>query len=165
MNTQGQGNDKLLRCVGAFVISACALAAGPQAALAQSDAGPTAANVLAADDNLSKAIRENDADGISRWLDKDWAVVATTGGLGEGPSIFPDGIKSGMLKRTTFETSDPRVRLFDNVALVTTKVKTSGTLNGTPFDVQERQTDVWVWKGNEWKCVFTHETKFPVQAG
>ena len=147
-----------------FAGTACALVAGLHAVEAQPNAGATAASALAADDQLSKAIRENNADGIARWLDKDWAVVSTTGGLGEGASIFPQGIKTDALTRTTFETSEPRVRVYDNVALVTTKVKTSGMLDGKPFDVMERQTDVWVRKDGEWKCAFTHETKVPAKA-
>jgi len=147
------------------VLIACALVAASPAAKAQGETGPTAASALAADDGLTKAIRENDGQAIARWLDRDWAVVSTTGGMGEGPSIFPDGIASGELTRSTFETSEPRIRVFDNVALVTTKVKTSGMLAGKPFDVQERQTDVWLWKGDGWKCVLTHETKIPSKAG
>jgi hypothetical protein len=55
--------------------------------------GPTVENALAADDSLAKAIRDNDADGIENWLDKDWAVISGTGGVGEGPSIFPSIIR------------------------------------------------------------------------
>ena len=120
--------------------------------------GPTVENALAADDSLAKAIRDNDADGIARWLDKDWAVISGTGGVGEGPSIFPDGIRSGNLTRKTMELSEPRVRLFGDMALVTTKVKTSGLFQGKPFDVVERQTDVLRWENGGWKCVLTHET-------
>jgi ketosteroid isomerase-like protein len=65
------------------------------------------------------------------------------------------------LTRKTFEISEPRVRLYGNTALVTTEVKTSGTFQGKPFDVTERQTDVWLWKDGGWKCVLTHETKIP----
>jgi len=145
------------------VLLACALAASPHTVNAHSKTAPTAASALAADDDLSKAIRENNPDGIARWLDKDWGVVSAKGGVGEGAPIFPSGIKSGELTRTTFETSEPRVRVYDNVALVTTKVKTSGMFGGKPFDVQERQTDVWLWKGDGWKCVLTHETFIPVE--
>ena len=158
---------KLASVAWAFVTlagTACALAVSLHAAEAQPNTGTTAASALAADDELSKAIRENNADGIARWLDQDWGVVSTTGGLGEGASIFPEGIKTGTLTRKTFETSEPRVRVYDNVALVTTKVKTSGMLDGKPFDVMERQTDVWVRKDGEWKCAFTHETKVPAKA-
>src|SRR5580658_7224363 len=57
--------------------------------------GPTAENALAADQELARAIRDNDTTGIVRMLDKDWAVIATTGGVGEGPSLFPNGVRSG----------------------------------------------------------------------
>jgi ketosteroid isomerase-like protein len=120
--------------------------------------GPTVENALAADDSLAKAIGDNDPDGIAHWLDKDWAVISGTGGVGEGPSIFPDGIRSGVLSRKTMELSEPRVRLFGDMALVTTKVKTSGLFQGKPFDVVERQTDVLRWENGGWKCVLTHET-------
>lgn len=123
--------------------------------------GPTAENALAADQQLAKAMQENDTTGILRMLDKDWAVIPTTGDIAEGPSIFPDGIRSGYLVRKTFSISEPRVRVYGNMAVVTTKVKLSGVFRGKNFEVMERQTDVWHWKNGAWKCVLTHETKIP----
>jgi ketosteroid isomerase-like protein len=133
-------------------------AQAPAAAEARAAAGPTVESALAADEELARAIRENDADGIARMLADDWVVVAGTGGVGEGKSVFPDGIRAGVLTRKTFEISEPRVRIYGNVALVTTKVQTSGTFQGKPFDVIERQTDVLLWKQGGWKAVLTHET-------
>lgn len=127
----------------------------------KSPTGPTAENALAADQELARAMRDNDTAGIMRMLAKDWAVIPTTGGVAEGPSIFPDGIKSGYLTRKTFSLSEPRVRLYGNTAVVTTKVELSGVFQGKPFEVTERQTDVWYWKDGGWKCVLTHETKIP----
>jgi ketosteroid isomerase-like protein len=121
--------------------------------------GPTAENALAAEEEIARAMANNDADGITRSLADEWAVIATSGALAEGQSVFANGIKSGFLTRKTFEISEPRVRLYGDVALVTTKVQTSGTLQGKPFDVTERQTDVLVWKDGDWKSVLTHETK------
>ena len=120
---------------------------------------PTAENALAAEQEIARAMANNDADGITRSLADDWVVIATSGGVAEGQSVFADGIKSGFLTRKTFEISEPRVRLYGDVALITTKVTTSGTLQGKPFDVTERQTDVLVWKDGSWKSVLTHETK------
>ena len=120
-------------------------------------AGPTTESAMAAEDELTRAMRDNDADGIARCLSDDWAVISARGGVGEGKSIFPDGIKSGYLTRKTFEASEPRVRLYGNVALVTTKLHTAGMFGGKPFDVMERQTDAWLWKDGNWKCVLTHE--------
>jgi ketosteroid isomerase-like protein len=121
--------------------------------------GPTAENALAAEQEIARAMANNDADGITRSLADDWAVIATSGAVAEGKSVFADGIKSGFLTRKTFEISEPRVRLYGDVAVVTTKVQTSGTLQGKSFDVTERQTDVLVWKDGGWKSVLTHETK------
>jgi len=121
--------------------------------------GPTAENALAAEQEIARAMPSNDADGITRSLADDWAVIATSGAVAEGKSVFADGIKSGFLTRKTFEISEPRVRLYGDVALVTTKVQTSGVLQGKPFDVTERQTDVLVWRDGGWKSVLTHETK------
>jgi len=126
--------------------------------------GPTVESALAADQKLARAMRDNDAQGIEDMLDDDWAVVATTGGMGEGKDVFPDGIKSGHLIRKTFELVDPRVRIFGDTAVVTSKVKLSGVFGGKPFDIMERQTDVLVWKDGAWKCVLTHETKMEAPA-
>lgn len=129
------------------------------ATTAGSAPGPTAESALAADEALARAIRENNAEEIVRLLDDGWTVISTAGRVGEGPSVFPDGIMSGGLKREIFELSEPRVRLNGDTALVTSKVKTSGTFRGKPFDVTERQTDVLHWTNGGWKCILTHETK------
>jgi ketosteroid isomerase-like protein len=120
-------------------------------------AGPTAESVLAAEEEFARALQENDADGIARCLSDDWAVISARGGVGEGKSIFPEGIKKGYLTHKAYEVSEPRVRLYGNVALVTAKVHNAGTFGGKPFDVMERETDVWLWKDGSWKCVLTHE--------
>lgn len=120
---------------------------------------PTAENVMASEKEYIRAMRDNDAEGIARCLTDDWAVISAKGGLGEGKSIFPDGVKEGSLTRTAYEFSEPRVRLYGNVALVTVKVHTAGTFVGKPFDVMERETDVWLWEDGNWKCALTHETE------
>jgi ketosteroid isomerase-like protein len=122
------------------------------------EAGPTKEGALATVEAMARAMRENDAEGIARLLSDDWAVISARGGVGEGKSIFPDGIKSGQLTRTAFEVSEPRVRLYGDVALVTTKVRTAGTFVGKPFDVRERETDALRWQDGTWKIVLTHET-------
>ena len=135
------------------------LAKAQAAGDAKPAAGPAAESVLAAEEEYIRAMRENDADGIARCLTDDWAVISAKGGVGEGKSIFPDGVKQGYLTRKAYEFSEPRVRLYGNVALVTVKVHTAGTFVGKPFDVMERETDVWLWKDGSWKCALTHETQ------
>lgn len=143
-----------------FVVAVlgAALAISAAAQGAKAAVGPTKAGALATVQEMARALRENDAEGISRVLSDDWAVISARGGVGEGKSIFPDGIKSGVLTRTAFEVSEPRVRLYGEVALVTSKVKTAGTFGGKTFDVTERETDVLHWENGRWKVVLSHET-------
>ncbi|MFZ1098209.1 MAG: nuclear transport factor 2 family protein [Steroidobacteraceae bacterium] len=136
-------------------------AAGSALADTQTPTGPTAESALAAEQDLARAFRNNDADGISRWLSDDWEVIATSGGVGEGKTIFPEGIKTGVLTRKTFDISESRVRLYGKVAVVTNKVNTSGVYHGKPFDIWERQTDVLLWKHGGWKVVLTQESGLP----
>ena len=137
--------------IAPLAISAAAQGAKPAA-------GPTKESALATVQEMARAMRENDADAIARLLSDDWAVISARGDVAEGKSVFPDGIKSGYLTRNTFEFSEPRVRLYGDVALVTSKVKVAGTFGGKPFDVRERETDVLHWQGGGWKIVLTHET-------
>ena len=122
---------------------------------------PTTENALAADQELARALQTNDTAGIFRMLDKDWAVIPSNGDVDEGPSIFPSGIRSGFRVLKTMSLSEPRVRLYGNIALVTTKVELAGVLGGKVFDIHERQTDVWRWKNGGWKCVLTQEAVIP----
>lgn len=150
----------------ALAVAMVMLAASPTMALAAAATGgyaaaePTADSALAADQQLATAMRNNDAAGIANMLDDDWVVIATNGNMGEGKDVFPSGIRSGVLIRKTFELVAPRVRLYGNVAVVTSKVKLSGVFHDKAFDIMERQTDVLVWKDSAWKCVLTHESKF-----
>lgn len=151
---------KIIRSISLCVFIA-AMAISVAATNPEADTEPTAESVLAAEEGLAKAMRENNAEAIPTYLSDDWAVVTGHGDVGEGKTIFPDGIKSGYLTRTTFDMSEPRVRLYGDTALVTFKLHLAGTFGGKPFDVTERETDVWNWKDGKWKCVLSHETLFP----
>lgn len=134
----------------------------PKAAGAAKPApGPTKESALAADDELTRALRDDDPDGIARLLSDDWIVISARGEVGKGKAIFPNAIKAGRLKHTAYESSEPRVRLYGNVALVTTRLHNAGTsalgAEHKPYDAMEIQTDVWLWKDGSWKCVLTHE--------
>jgi len=148
---------RLLACISlCALISALAISAAAKSSNAET--GPTAEGALAADEALAKALRENDADAIPRYLSDDWAVVTTHGDVAEGKAVFPSGIKSGHRTLNAFDISEPRVQMHGQTALVTTKVKIVGVFGGKPFEIGERQTDVWVWKDGGWKCVLTQES-------
>ena len=149
----------------ALLVSLAARADAPREATAQpgrparhAAARPTAASALAAEEELARALRENDAPGIARMLTDDWAVINAHGAVAEGKDVFPSGIRARILMRKTYEISEPRVRVEGHTAVVTTRVALSGVFNGKPFDVLERVSDVFVWEDGAWKAFLTHET-------
>jgi len=123
---------------------------------------PTVENALAADQELARALQENDTLGIVRMLDKDWAVITSHGDIAEGPDVFPSGIRTGSRTLTKMELSEPRVRLFGNVAVVTSKVRLGVVSRGKPMEFDLRQTDTWLWKNGAWKCILTQESTLVV---
>ncbi len=125
---------------------------------AKPEAGPTPENAMAAEEALARAFRNNDAEALSSLFDSSWAVITANGDVAEGPEIFPSGIKNGFRTLKTFDMSEPRVRLYGNVAVITIKLDLAGVFGGKAFDVLERETDTWVWKDGGWKCVLTHES-------
>ena len=121
-------------------------------------AGPTAANALAAEENLTSALRANDSVAVARYLAPDWIVVSTYGGMAARDG-FLAAIKSRAFTRHTMRISEPRVRLYGDVAVITARTDTSGLLGGKKFNVHERTTDVLVWRDGGWRSVLTHETE------
>jgi ketosteroid isomerase-like protein len=117
--------------------------------------GPTVENALEADQEFAKALQNNDTLAIVRMLDKDWAVITSHGDIAEGPDVYPSGIRTGHRMLTKMETREPRVRLFGNVAVVTTKVRLAVASRG---EYNLRQTDTWLWRNGAWICILQHES-------
>ena len=117
--------------------------------------GPTVENALAADKEFARALQNNDTLGIVRMLDKDWAVITSHGDIAEGPDVYPSGIRTRHRMLTKMELSEPRVRLFGNVALVTSKVRLAVASRG---EYNLRQTDTWIWKNGAWTCILQQES-------
>ena len=120
--------------------------------------GPTAESALAADLELAKALQNNDTLGIVRMLDKDWAVITSFGDIFEGSDAFTSGIRSGQRILTALELTEPRVRFFGNVAVVTSKSRLAIVYRGKPMEFHLCQTDTWLWKNGAWICILTQES-------
>lgn len=134
------------------------------AATDPNNAGPTKENALAAEKEISAAMRTNDGDGLCRVLDPDWAIVDGLGGVGDDPGerdSICTAIKTGVFTRKTYDVDfdHARVRVYGDVATITFQVSYSGSLKShKPFSVKGITTDVLKWENGGWKGVLTHET-------
>lgn len=104
----------------------------------------------------NEAIVANDPAAIGRFAEPDWVFVGENG-------IFPgdqflDSVAKGLVTHD-FMTSDVHdVRVYGDVAVVTARVRNSGTFEGNPFQLDEWSTDVFVRRADGWRCTITHLT-------
>jgi ketosteroid isomerase-like protein len=104
----------------------------------------------------NEAIVANDPVAIGRFAEPDWVFVGENG-------IFPgdrflESVADGRITHD-FMTSDVHdVRLYGHVAIVTARVRNSGTFEGNPFQLDEWSTNVFVRRARTWRCAVTHLT-------
>ena len=158
-------NGRAIVMIGLLLIASAAMfmAHHAKAAAGAANDGPTKENALAAEKELSQAMRTNNADGFCRLLDSDWAVVTGNGDVGDDPGMGKSvcaAIKAGTFTRKTYEPDleNARVRVYGNTATITFKLSLSGAFKHKDFAVKEVQTDVLKWEDGAWKCALTHET-------
>jgi ketosteroid isomerase-like protein len=115
--------------------------------------------LLNLEDEFARAITNNDADALDRILADDWIIVDPDGSITD-KARFLGVIKSGVLSHELMESTDWRVRLYGNTAVVTGLTTTKGKFMGQDFASCERATDIFVKQPDRWQCVFTQLTRF-----
>lgn len=109
------------------------------------------------EDNFNKAVISNNIDEISKCISTDWVLVDAQGGI-IPKERFYDVVVQGLLKHTTMTKEILRVKVYDNIALVTGRGKNTGTWQGEPMQADEWITDVYKKEKDKWICVLTHLT-------
>jgi ketosteroid isomerase-like protein len=109
------------------------------------------------EDNFNKAVISNNIDEISKCISTDWVLVDAQGGI-IPKERFYNVVEQGLLKHTTMTKEILRVKVYDNIALVTGRGKNTGTWQGEPMQADEWITDVYKKEKDNWICVLTHLT-------
>jgi ketosteroid isomerase-like protein len=102
-----------------------------------------------------RAMVENDAEAIGRYMADDWTIIGADGSVGDKPT-FLGAVKSGMLRHDVMESDDLTVRVYGDTAVVTARGVSGGTYQGQPFREVERSSCVFVRPERQWRCVLTH---------
>ena len=108
---------------------------------------------------FARAVANNDADALDALLADDWIIVNADGSIID-KARFLGVIRSGALSHELMESTDLRVRLYGNTAVVTTLTTSKGKFMGQGFASCERATDIFVKQSDRWQCVFTQLTRF-----
>ena len=115
--------------------------------------------LLKLENEFARAVTSNDADALDELLADDWVIVEPDGSFID-KARFLGVIKSGALSHESMESTDLRVRIYGNTAVVTGLTATKGKFMGQDFASCERATDIFVKQSDRWQCVFTQLTRF-----
>jgi ketosteroid isomerase-like protein len=103
------------------------------------------------------AMVRNDRDAIARFLAEDWVIVGPDGKVIQR-NRFLEVIEAGLLVHTRMETSETRIRVYGDAAVVTGLTTSAGSFAGQEFSNLERATSVYVRQQGKLVCVLTHLT-------
>ena len=101
-----------------------------------------------------ESIEANDADKILSFIDDDWVIISTEGGIA-GKTPFLDLIRSGDLVHTKMEFQIMYTRIYSNMGIVVSKGTSAGAYKLEPFSYYELSTSLFVKNGDGWKAVLT----------
>lgn len=115
------------------------------------------AEFQAIEDNFNKAVLTNKVDEIKKYVTEDWVLVDSQGGIISQEGFF-QVLEQGLLSHQTMTKQILRVKVYDNIALVTGRGQNTGTWQGQPLQADEWITDVYKRENEKWLCVLTHLT-------
>jgi ketosteroid isomerase-like protein len=114
--------------------------------------------LLQLEKDFQKAIVENNAEAIERFVADDWIIVDPDGKIVEKDK-FLAVVKSGALTHHTMRLDEPRARIYGETAVVTGRATSAGKFMEAEFTTLERSTDVFVRIDGQWRCVVTQLTR------
>lgn len=111
-------------------------------------------------DAWDRAMVQNDARAIGRFMADEWTIIGSDGSCSD-KARFLGLIESGALTHDVMESEDVTVRVYGDAAVVLAHGVSEGVYRGQPFREVERQSNVFIRQGTEWKCVLTHLSRLP----
>lgn len=102
-----------------------------------------------------RAMVENDAEAIGRFMADNWTILGSDGSVGDKPT-FLGLVKSGMPSHDVMESEDLDVRVYGDIAVVTARGVSGGRFRGQAFREVERSSCAFVRQEGQWRCVLTH---------
>lgn len=106
---------------------------------------------------------QNDARAIGRFMADEWTIIGSDGSSSD-KARFLGLIDSGVLMHDVMESNDVMVRVYGDAAVVLAHGVSGGAYQGQRFREVERQSNIFIRRGTEWKCVLTHLSRLPTSS-
>ena len=151
------GNEGVFmnRRLGTFVVALlCGFAMFCTTALAQG----AAEELKKIEKDRAAAVVKGDWEKLAKETADDYTFVTMNGQMTTKAQMI-EGFKSGQSKLTTDEVSDMSVRIYGDVAVITGKLETKGTLGGKDVSGHAMFTRVYVKKTGHWESVALQQTR------
>ena len=117
--------------------------------------GKTEDELIGVANGWDRAMVENDAEEIGRYMADDWTIVGSDGSVGD-KATFLGLVKSGALSHDVMTSEDFSVRIYGDTAVVIARGVSGGKYQGQAFREVERSSCVFVRQEGQWRCVLTH---------
>ena len=106
----------------------------------------------------NEAHERGDADALEAvWADDLEVAVPRMKVLTKADAV--SFARSGRMKFLRYRTSDLRVRIYDNAAVVTGRLQRTRSMNGQEISDDWRFTKVYVRQGHQWRVVAFHASE------
>jgi ketosteroid isomerase-like protein len=111
----------------------------------------------AVENAFNEAVISNNVDEISKCIAADWVLIDAQGGIIPRQG-FIYAVEQGLLSHTTMSKEILRVKMYNEIAIVTGRGKNTGFFKGEPIKADEWITDIYKKENDKWVCVLTHLT-------
>ena len=102
--------------------------------------------------NIVWAVKRKDMDALDRYWAKEYLGTAPDGRLVTKADLM-SAVKGGAISLDTLDINDLRIRLFDNVALLTGRADVKGAVDGVDQTGSYKGTGIYVKRDGHWQAV------------
>lgn len=113
------------------------------------------AELIAVATEWDRAMVQNDAHAIGRYMADDWTIVGPDGSMSD-KATFLGLVESGALSHNVMSSEDFSIRVYGDTAVLLARGVSGGSYQGQPFREVERSSNVFVKQDGDWRCVLTH---------
>lgn len=104
---------------------------------------------------LVKAMLNSDVQQLDKLISDDLIFTDHNGRLLDKATDL-EAHSSGTLKISSLKTTEQRIKIYNDTAVVSVLMNIAGTYAVQPFNGNLRFTRVWMNRGNSWKVVAAH---------
>lgn len=123
--------------------------------LAAKEKSDTASNIRKLEEKWTEPYKKREINILSSLLAEDFIITLEDGNTYSKPGYI-SYTADPSVQVDVAETSDLKIRIYGNTAVVTGAYHEKGKAKGKPYEYRDRLTDVWMKIGGKWQIIASH---------